>query len=445
MRPLFRSHFRARARFAILASVLGAASLSAQTISFSDTFNPPSGLWSNSTGNWSASGGFYAAQMPNSLPPAASLLPFDLTNYTLTVTVNAEGDSGIYVRTNAAGTKFVLLVIGGSGYGEGTRGGIAGTSLYWVDNTTSSQGTDLIPSLFSPGNTYTLTIKAVGNTFSVYMNGAVTPLTTFTDSVAGSDGFVGLYDDQPNIVTGHGSGAPTTFSNFSVQGTTVALSQPYYFSQLVFSGGYQTTLNYINYSPETITCTTNFYSDSGAPLPVPFSEGTAATRTDILQPGQAIHDQTVANLNAPSSQGWAQATCSGSIQASLLYRFYQSGTPAGQAAVNAETAPTTKFVTFAQTATGVAYANPSTTQSAVITLTVRSTTGTTLGTTNVFLGPLMHGSANLGSLLNLQNFTGFVEITSTVPILSLSLDAQTFPVFSSMPPGDLPSFAVLAP
>ena len=445
MRSYLRRPFRASTRFAILASLLGAASLSAQTVNFSDNFNPPSNLWSNSTGNWTATAGNYAAQVPDSIPPAATLLPFDLTSYTLTVTINSVGDSGIYLRTNAAGTKFILLVIGGSGYGEGTRGGIAGTSIYFVDNTTSSQGTDLIPSVVLPGNTTRITVKAVGNTFSVYTNSAITPVTTFTDSAAGSDGLVGLYDDQPNITSGHGSGTPTTFSNFSVQGTLVALSQPYYFSQLVFSGGYQTTLHYINYSPETITCTTNFYSDSGTPLEVPFSDGTMSTRTDILQPGESIQDQTVASLTAPSSEGWAQATCNGLIQASLLYRFYQAGTPAGQTGVNAETAATTKFVTFAQTATGVAYANPSATQSAAITLTVRSTAGTPLGTASVTLGPLMHGSANLGSLMGLQSFTGFLEITSTIPILSLSLDAQTFPVFSSMPPGDLPSYAVIVP
>ena len=78
----------------------------------------------------------------------------------------------------------------------------------------------------------------------------------------------------------------------------------------------------------------------------------------------------MANLNATVSQGWAQATCDGPVQASLLYRLYQAGVPVGEAGVNAETAPTTEFATFAQTATGVAYANPSTTQSAAITIKV---------------------------------------------------------------------------
>jgi hypothetical protein len=225
--------------------------------------------------------------------------------------------------------------------------------------------------------------------------------------------------------------------------TFVPPSQSYYFSQLAVSAGYQTILTYVNYSPQAVTCLTNFYADSGDPLLMPFSEGTVSNRTDTLQPGQVIHDQTIGNLNAPLAQGWAQATCNGPVQASVLYRLYRSGAPIGEAGVNAETAPTTKFVTFAQTATGVAYANPSTTQSAVVTLTVISSAGALLGSTNIQLGPLAHGAANLGPLLGLQSFTGFVEVTSSIPIVSLSLNAEVFPVFSSLPPGDLPSSTTL--
>jgi hypothetical protein len=225
--------------------------------------------------------------------------------------------------------------------------------------------------------------------------------------------------------------------------TFVPPSQTYYFSQLAFGGGYQTTLTYVNYSTQTVTCLTNFYGDSGGSLLMPFSEGTISTRTDTLQPGQIIHDQTVANLAATVAQGWAQATCNGPVQASVLYRYYQAEVPTGEASVNAETAPTTKFVTFAQTRTGVAYANPSTSDSATITFTVISSAGAKLGSTNVQLGPLAHGAANLGPLLGLQSFTGFVEITSTIPIISLSLNAEVFPVFSSLPPGDLPSSTTL--
>ena len=213
----------------------------------------------------------------------------------------------------------------------------------------------------------------------------------------------------------------------------------YYFSDLAFAGGFQTTLTLINDSPQAVTCTTTFYSDSGALLSVPFSQGSVSSRADVLGPGQSVHDQTVASLNATVTEGWAQSSCSGPVQASLLYRYYQNGVAASEAGVNAETAPTTSFVTFAETATGVAYANPSSTQSATVTFTVTDSAGAQLGSKNITLGPLAHGSANLGPLLNLQTFTGSLKITSTIPIISLSLNAEAFPVISSLPPGDLPS------
>ena len=230
----------------------------------------------------------------------------------------------------------------------------------------------------------------------------------------------------------------------------ISLSSPptassYYFSQIAVGQGFQTTLTYVNYSPQSVTCVTNFYSDSGSPLSIPFSEGTVSTRTDILQPGQSIHDQTTGNLAAAVVEGWAEGLCTGRVQASVLYRLYQAGVPVGEASVISETAPTTEFATFAQTATGVAYANPSTTQSAAITIAVYSAAGDKLGSQSITIGPLAHGSANLGPLLGIQSFTGFVKITATLPIISISLNAEAFPVFSSLPPGDLPSSASLVP
>jgi len=46
-------------------------------------------------------------------------------------------------------------------------------------------------------------------------------------------------------------------------------------------------------------------------------------------------------------------------------------------------------------------------------------------------------------LLGLTDFTGFVKITSTIPIISLSLNFESAPVFSSLPPGDLPDTTLL--
>ena len=214
----------------------------------------------------------------------------------------------------------------------------------------------------------------------------------------------------------------------------------FYFPHLALGGGWQTTLTFVNSTSQTVTCTTTFFSDSGGPLSVSFGGAAASSRTDTLAPWGVIHQETNADLNAPEVRGWAKAQCSGPIKASLLFRFYQQGKPTGEAGVNAMTASATKFVTFSDQTTGVAYANPSTTQTAEITFTAISSTGTKLATKSLPLLPGEHGAKNVGPFLGISSFTGSIQIvvsSSRASILSLSLNAEAFPAFSSLPPGEL--------
>ena len=62
-------------------------------------------------------------------------------------------------------------------------------------------------------------------------------------------------------------------------------STTYYFPHLAVGASWQTTITYINYSPEEVTCTTDFLSDQGTPLMVSFADrGTVVSRTDVLAP-----------------------------------------------------------------------------------------------------------------------------------------------------------------
>jgi hypothetical protein len=202
--------------------LVAAAPASALAITFTDDFTPPSADWSNSTGNWTASGGDYYAQQPNNTPPAVTYLPFDLTNTSLqvTVTVNALGDGGLIFNSGS-----IFLVLGGEAYGQGARGQPSGTSAYW--GTPSNNVADLNDTAFTPGNTYTITVTVNGDTYTAYndpdgsFDANSTVLTTLTDSDFTS-GEVGLYDDQPNTTTGAGFGTATSFSDYSLSGTLVS-------------------------------------------------------------------------------------------------------------------------------------------------------------------------------------------------------------------------------
>ena len=119
--------------------------------------------------------------------------------------------------------------------------------------------------------------------------------------------------------------------------------------------------------------------------------------------------------------------------------------PVAEAGVNAATVPATRFVTFAEqgegkNGTGVAYANPSDTV-AMVTFTARDADGEVRAIEDLMLPPNWHGAQNMPTLFDLSSFTGSLEVTSTEPIVSLSLNFETAPVFSSLPPGELEAAA----
>ena len=221
----------------------------------------------------------------------------------------------------------------------------------------------------------------------------------------------------------------------------------YYFPHLAVGAGWQTTITYINYSSEEVSCRTELLSDQGTPLMVSFAgRGTVAGLPDVLPPGGSVHQETNLDLSAPLARGWARATCSGPLKASLLFRWYNSeGMPVAEAGVNAATVPATRFVTFAEQGegkqgSGVAYANPSDT-AALVTFTVRDAAGEVLAIEDLMLPPNGHGAQNMPPLFGLPSFSGSLEVTSTEPIVSLSLNFEAASVFSSLPPGELDAAA----
>ncbi len=191
----------------------------APAVTFSDTFNPPSPLWSNTLGDWTASNSQYFAQMPSNNPPTYSGLPYDLADLSVDVDVNSLGDGGIWLHADPNRANAVLLVTGGDNYGQGGRGGNAGTALYWhvVQNGSFSGPMNEVDGVFTPGQNYHLRVTVTGAAYAVYVHGGATAATTLT-TAAIPHGRVGLYDDQPNVGAG-GFGPPQTFSNFQLQGT----------------------------------------------------------------------------------------------------------------------------------------------------------------------------------------------------------------------------------
>ena len=67
--------------------------------------------------------------------------------------------------------------------------------------------------------------------------------------------------------------------------------------------------------------------------------------------------------------------------------------------------------------------------------------GEVLAIEDLMLPPNGHDAQNMSPLFDLSSFTGSLEVTSTVPIVSLSINFEAAPVFSSLPPGELDAAA----
>ena len=348
---------------------------------------------------------------------------------------NSEGAPTAEAGVNAAAvpaTRFVTFAEQGEGqFGTGVAYANPSATAALVTFTARDTAGEVLPSVVR-------TLPPGGH--AAHGMSELFDLTSFTGSieVTSTEPIVSLslnFEADPVF-----SSLPPGELDASAQGSTT-----YYFPHLAVGASWQTTITYINYSPEEVTCQTDFISDHGTPLMVSFAAlGTVVSRTDVLPPGGSVHQETNVDLSAPLAPGWAWATCSGPVKASLLFRRRNSeGAPTAEAGVNAAAVPATRFVTFAeqgegQFGTGVAYANPSAT-AALVTFTARDTAGEVLPSVNRTLSPGGHAAHGMSELFDLTNFTGSIEVTSTEPIVSLSLNFEADPVFSSLPPGEAPA------
>jgi hypothetical protein len=215
----------------------------------------------------------------------------------------------------------------------------------------------------------------------------------------------------------------------------------YYFAHIAAADVWRTTFTYVNTATQPVTCNTSFLSDSGSPLPLSFGGLAVSSTSDTITVGGTARRQTDAQPNLPVVTGWALANCSGPVKASALFRRYNGNVPVAEASVIAMTAPASRFITYADQTTGVAYANPSP-NPAKITFTAQDASGAGVAAASLTLPAGAHGAQNLGPLLGVSSFQGSITIASLQPIVSLSLNAEASPSFSSLPAGEGASFEI---
>jgi 3-keto-disaccharide hydrolase len=182
----------------LIASIIvsAATTLARADTVFSDDFNSgASPAWSNTLGNWTADGGVYRAQQPDNFPNThsfVSTLP-SLTDFSVTVDVNAARDGGVWLRassdpTTQIGVTGILLIFLNDGPDSARP-----NALFWHDVVGEQYGGQLNVAVDQYVGNFSLRIDVQGNTYSAFVNGSSTPATTFV-SDRFTSGYVGLYD-----------------------------------------------------------------------------------------------------------------------------------------------------------------------------------------------------------------------------------------------------------
>jgi hypothetical protein len=195
--------------FVLVASIIVSAATTfaqAATLFFDDFNSGASQDWSNKSGNWTAQDGVYRAQDPNNFPNAhsfVSTLP-SLTDFSVTVDVNAARNGGVWLRAAEAptfglGVTGVLLIF--------LNDALHPNALFWHEVTNpETYGPELNSKFNLPLGNFSLRIDVQGNTYSAFVNGGSDPATTFISNRFTS-GFVGLYDE-------HDMPSTQSFDNF---------------------------------------------------------------------------------------------------------------------------------------------------------------------------------------------------------------------------------------
>jgi hypothetical protein len=192
--------------WAVLLLALGTAN----AVTYTDNFDSGAQLpWGNQRGNWVASGGSYHAGSPSNSPVTASLLPYNVTDFTAEVDIHGLGDGGLWARTDATATSGVMLII---------RGG----DIYWHVITNPSSGPwDMFGYQGKPGIDVHVKLTGVGNILSAYLNGATSPITTLDLSTVSRPGY-----DYSSGQFGLYSFSSMTFDNVSLTYSTSAVPEP---------------------------------------------------------------------------------------------------------------------------------------------------------------------------------------------------------------------------
>jgi hypothetical protein len=206
-------------------------------------------------------------------------------------------------------------------------------------------------------------------------------------------------------------------------------------SHIADGGGWSTIIVLVNTDTVPASYTVNFWEDTGGygsgtgsvPYTPPLATGSAS---GIIPVGGMVILQT-AGADPNLNEGWAQVVSNQSVGGTAIFRLDTAGQ---EAAVPLLTTGGLSLEIPYEVgnglALGVAIANPSATQTAIVTEIIRDQNGNPLSSRNITIAPLSHFATNPPALNSLTG-NGVVEYDSNVNIYALGIRADV-PAFTSV-------------
>lgn len=205
--------------------------------------------------------------------------------------------------------------------------------------------------------------------------------------------------------------APTLLAQFEPESAQVLFSFAQFADGGPRSGQWQTSFLFVNPSTaSSVVVQLSTYNDAGGPLPMDLGDGSKPTRTFTIPPsGSRLFRSTASGSSTVI--GWAIASSSLPVQATVLFTLIVNGTPTLQASAPG-TLPTLEYWSPANRNLGIALANIYSNISVTVNVTAFDSAGNRVGGTSVTLPPLGHTSFNLYQRVSglSDSFTGSIRI-----------------------------------
>ena len=331
--------------------------------------------------------GLPAGATASAIPPSQTVASFTVSTGTAmpgTYYLTINGNSGSLTRTTSAtlvikgqtGTADTLTI--GAISPEPSRVGQPYSVSYSV---TSSSGTPTGNVTVSDGSSSCIGTVAAGSCSLA----STTPGTkTITVAYAGDGHFAPRTATATHVVSNGGS-----------------------LAHLTSGGGWETSFAVVNLGPASTSMSLNFFGDSGSPLnlPLTFPQGALAP-ANVPSVNQTLASNAMLLLDTnppatvPLSEGWANLSSSGDVNA---YEIFHYG-PSGQEAVvplQAAASPSYQMI-YDNTSlvntlgTGVAIAN-GVNQTASVPFVVTNDSGTQIASGSISVPPLGHTAFTLAN------------------------------------------------